>query len=122
MAKKFKVYSKKTCVTCKKALAFLDDKKIAYEAGEIEKSRPSKQLLESLVDPANVKASLNSRSAIYKQKNMGQKLPDKKTAIELMLKDPNLIKRPVIVNETGKAPNYIIAGFEPESLKQFLKR
>lgn len=113
---KLTVYEKKTCVTCKKALAYLDQNNVDYDKHPIETSPPPKSVLESLIDPNNVKASLNTRSAIYKQKGLGDNLPDKKTAITLMLEDANLIKRPVIVK--GKNA---LQGFNEDQLKAFLK-
>lgn len=65
-----------------------------------------------------MKASLNSRSAIYKAQNLGKNVPDKQTAIALMLQDPNLIKRPVMVNDQG----HMIQGFDPDQWKAFLRR
>ena len=110
-------YGKKTCITCQKAKAFLEGQKIAFEEFPIETQPPSKEILDQLINGNNVKASLNTRSAIYKEKNLGKDVPDKKTAIALMLKDPNLIKRPVIADQNGK----LYQGFDEESLKQFLK-
>lgn len=112
-----KFYGKNTCVTCKKAKAFLESKKQAYTEFAIETQPPSKAVLEKLVDAQNVKASLNVRSAIYKAQKLGENLPDKKTAIALMLQDPNLIKRPVILDDQGR----VYQGFEEASLTRFLK-
>lgn len=116
MALKF--YGKKSCITCKKAKAFLDDQRVTVEEFAIEIQPPSRKVLEKLVDPANVKASLNARSTLYKEKNLGKNVPDAKTAIDLMLQDPNLIKRPVILAEDGT----LYQGFDEESLKAFLKK
>lgn len=109
-------YGKKTCVTCQKAKAFLESQHIAFEEFPIETQPPTLEVLEKLVDEADVKASLNSRSAIYKEKNLGKNLPDKKTAIQLMLVDPNLIKRPVLINAKGA----LYQGFDEAGLKAFL--
>jgi arsenate reductase (glutaredoxin) len=117
LAMALRFYGKKTCITCQKAKAFLEAHKVSFEEFPIETQPPSKEILEQLIDDSNVKASLNTRSAIYKEKNLGKDVPDKKTAIVLMLKDPNLIKRPVIVDKNGK----LYQGFEEESLKKFLK-
>ncbi len=111
-------YGKKTCVTCQKAKAFLEEHKVAFEELPIETQPPSEAALAKLVNEADVKASLNSRSAIYKAQNLGKNVPDKQTAIALMLQDPNLIKRPVLVNEQG----HMIQGFDADQLKAFLKR
>ncbi|MGE0199820.1 MAG: arsenate reductase family protein [Candidatus Melainabacteria bacterium] len=94
---KLTVYQKKTCITCKKALAWLDAQGADYTALDIETTPPDATILEKLIDANGVKASLNSRSKLYKEKKLGDKLPDKATAIKLMQQDPNLIKRPVVV-------------------------
>lgn len=109
-------YGKKSCITCKKAAAFLTGQNVRFEELPIETQPPSKAILEQLVDEANIKASLNTRSAIYKEKNLGKSLPDKQAIIALMLKDPNLIKRPVLINDQGA----LYQGFDEASLKQFL--
>lgn len=91
-------FDKKTCGTCKKAQAYLNENKVAFEIVDIIKDPPDQKLLERFIDGENVKPYLNSRSAIYRELKLGQNLPDKAKAIELMLQDPNLIKRPFIVN------------------------
>ncbi|MEB3286434.1 MAG: arsenate reductase family protein [Vampirovibrionales bacterium] len=110
-----KIYQKKTCVTCKKALAYLDAQGIDYEAIDIEKQPPSAMVLKKLVDPKNIKASLNTRSAIYKAKNLGADKVSTEQIFALMQEDPNLIKRPVLIKD-GKA----ILGFDEAEYKAFL--
>jgi Spx/MgsR family transcriptional regulator len=109
-------YGKKTCITCQKAKAFLEEHQVAFEEFPIETQPPSKAELEKLVNETDVQASLNSRSTIYRAQNLGKNVPDKQTAIALMLQDPNLIKRPVLINDQGQ----IAQGFDAERLKAFL--
>lgn len=111
-------YDKTTCGTCKKAKSFLENAQVKVEIHDIVKDPPTKDMLEQLIDPENVKASLNIRSTLYKEKNLGDNIPSKKDAIRLMLTDPNLIKRPVIVSENGR----IYQGFDETTLKAFLKK
>jgi Spx/MgsR family transcriptional regulator len=115
---KLAFYGKKSCITCQKAKAFLEDQKVAFEEIPIEKTPPDRKVLEQMIKANGLKSSLNSRSALYKEKNMGQQLPDEKTAIALMLQDPNLIKRPVILKPDGA----LYVGFDPDSLKGFIKK
>ena len=91
------VYQKSTCGTCKKATAYLDGKNVVYTSCDILTAPPTRELLEKHIDAANVPSFLNSRSALYRDRGMKNNPPDKKTAIDLMLQDPNLIKRPVII-------------------------
>lgn len=112
------VYEKKTCITCKKALAFLDEQGIAYERKDIVQDPPDEALLSQVVDEANPKASLNVRSSLYKEKNLGKANLGKSELIDLMRQDPNLIKRPLIVNTKD---NTLYQGFDPDTLADFLK-
>ncbi len=114
---KLTVYQKKTCITCKKAMTYLDDLGVPYDAKDIVTEPPSRPLLEAAVDENNLKAAMNSRSAIYKEKNLGKATLSKAQLIDLMLADPNLIKRPLIVNDTKKP--YL--GFDADTLKAYLK-
>ena len=90
-------FDKKTCGTCKKAQVYLNESQVDFEKVDIINSPPDRALLEKFIDGNNIKPYLNSRSAIYRELKLGQNLPDKARAIELMLQDSNLIKRPFIV-------------------------
>ena len=58
---------------------------------------------------------LNTRTSLYRERNMKQKPPSKDEAIKLMLKDANLLKRPVILKGKKK-----LTGFNEAELKAFL--
>lgn len=106
-------YDKSTCGTCKKAKAFLDEHDVSFNIVDIITRPPSRELLEDAIDEGNVKAFLNPRSAIYRERKLGQSIPTKDEAIDLMLRDPNLIKRPVIIK--GQTVTF---GFNPEELER----
>ena len=110
------VYDKKTCGTCKKAKAFLDKLGVEYTLKNIETEPPPPKVLEHAIKADDVKSALNSRSNIYREKQLSQNLPDKPTAIRLMEEDPNLIKRPFIVREDGDC----YMGFNETTLKAFV--
>jgi Spx/MgsR family transcriptional regulator len=109
------VYQKKTCITCKKALAYLDKHRVDYTSVDIEKQPPSEAILKLLIDPKNPKASLNTRSAIYKAKDLGKVDASVSQLLAWMKEDPNLIKRPVVVQ--GKS---VIQGFDEDEYKAFI--
>ena len=71
--------------------------------------------LRELIGDDPIESFLNTRTALYRERNMKQKPPSKDEAIKLMLKDPNLLRRPVIVK--GKK---ILTGFNEAELKQLL--
>ena len=58
---------------------------------------------------------LNTRTSLYRERNMKQKPPSKDGAIKLMLKDPNLLKRPVIIKGTKK-----LTGFDEAEVRILL--
>ena len=59
---------------------------------------------------------LNQRSPAFKAMNLAGKPLTPDQAIALMAKDPNLIKRPIVV-----AGKQIIAGFDRDSLRAAVK-
>ncbi len=116
------VYAKSTCGTCRKARAYLDEQGVSFEVVDIISQPPDRALLEATVDAANVRAYLNPRSAIYRERKLGREPPTKAEAIRLMLKDPNLIKRPLIIKggdnavEPGSVRTAVTFGFNPVEL------
>ena len=68
-----------------------------------------------MIGDGPIEKFLNSRTPLYREKNMKQKPPSKDEAIKLMLKDPNLLKRPVIIKGNTK-----LTGFNEAALKELL--
>jgi len=65
-------------------------------------------MLEKLIDENHLEDFINKRSPSYKERNLGARKLTKKQAIELMLEDPNLIRRPIVVRDAKRA----IFGFD----------
>jgi len=110
---KITFYWKPTCSTCKKVKKFLEERGHELELRDLDEYQPPRSLLENQVDARNVKAYLNTRSQTYIDHNLKEEPPTKKGAIELMMRDPSLIKRPIIVS--GKI---VIFGNDEEALKE----
>jgi arsenate reductase-like glutaredoxin family protein len=68
--------------------------------------------LEALIGSANAIEFLNTRSASYRQQGFKQQPPTKAQAIELMARDPNLIKRPIAMKGDTK-----VLGFDQAKLR-----
>ena len=64
--------------------------------------RPTRELLGRLIDEQGLDAVLSSRSPAYKARNLGARKLSKSEAIDLMLEDPNLMRRPLVLSR-GKA-------------------
>lgn len=110
------VYAKKSCQQCKRALSFLDKKGVTYQLKDIVHEPPPRSLLEKVIRAENIYASLNQRSTTYKDNHLGKRRTTKNEAIRLMLKDPNLIKRPLIIKD-----NRAYQGFDEKSLIEFVQ-
>ncbi|MBI4402669.1 MAG: Spx/MgsR family RNA polymerase-binding regulatory protein [Deltaproteobacteria bacterium] len=109
------VYAKRSCIQCKKALAFLNRKGVHYQMKDIVHEPPPRSLLEKVIKAENIYASLNQRSTTYRDNHLGKRRTTKNEAIRLMLKDPNLIKRPLIIKD-----NRAYQGFDEKSLLDFV--
>jgi len=72
--------------------------------------------LESLIGERDHKSFINTRNEMYREKKMAEKPPSRADAIKLMSKNPNLIKRPIVLRG-GK----ILLGFDEEAYRKLLK-
>ncbi len=93
----------------------MQSKKVDFEEREYGKNPFNEKELRNLIGDDPVEPFLNTRTPLYREKNMKQKPPGKDEAIKLMLKDPNLLKRPVIIKGKKK-----LTGFNEAALKDLL--
>jgi arsenate reductase (glutaredoxin) len=82
---------------------------------KFEESPLSEKELREIIGDEPIEKFLNTRTPLYRERNMNQKPPSKEEAIKLMLEDPNLLKRPVIIKGKKK-----LAGFNEAEVKQLL--
>lgn len=54
-------------------------------------------MLERYVDESRLDEFLNKRSPAYKERGLEGRKLTKREAIDLMLEDPNLIRRPIVI-------------------------
>jgi arsenate reductase (glutaredoxin) len=108
------IYGIKNCDTMKKARAWLDKHGIAYAFHDYKTAGIERDKLERWAGNAGWEVLLNRAGTTFR------KLPEKdkvglneKKAIALMMKQPSMIKRPVIELGAGK----LLVGFAPESYK-----
>ena len=93
----------------------MQSKKVDFEEREYGKNPFSEKELRELIGGDPIEPFLNTRTPLYRERNMKQKPPSKDEAIKLMLKDPNLLKRPVIVKGKKK-----LTGFNEAEVKELL--
>ena len=67
------------------------------ESRDMDKQPLSGKELKELIGARDYKLFLNSRNELYRERNMAETPPTRVEAIRLMSRNPNLIKRPVVV-------------------------
>jgi len=86
------------------------------ESRDLDKERLSASELEELIGQRDYKEFLNPRNELYRTRNMKEHPPSRTEAIQLMAKEPNLIRRPVVIRGS-----HMVLGFEEEAYKKLLK-
>jgi arsenate reductase len=67
------------------------------ESRDLDKERLSEAELDQLIGSHDYKQFLNTRNELYRRRNMKDRPPTRAEAIKLMAKEPNLIRRPVVL-------------------------
>ena len=86
------------------------------DARDLDKDPLSEAELESLIGSRDYRQFLNTRNELYRARNMAEKPPAREEAIRLMARNPNLIRRPVLIH--GRQ---ILLGFDEQAYKELLK-
>lgn len=113
-----KVFIYKKCGTCRKALKWLDERKMPYEVHPIRETPPSRQeLKQGLQTMGGIRKILNTSSQDYRDLGLKDQLDsmDEEKIFSLMQENGNLVKRPFVVKE-----NDAFAGFKPEDWEKRL--
>jgi Spx/MgsR family transcriptional regulator len=104
------IYGIKNCDTMKKARTWLDDKGVAYTFHDYKAQGIDRPNLEAWTSEAGWETVLNRAGTTFKKLDDADKQDlTREKAIELMLAQPSMIKRPVLEKD-GK----LIVGFKPE--------
>jgi Spx/MgsR family transcriptional regulator len=93
----------------------LQAKKVSFEEREYGKNPFTEKELREIIGDGPIEKFLNTRTPLYRERNMKQKPPTKDEAIKLILKDQNLLKRPVIIKGKNR-----LTGFNEAEVKELL--
>lgn len=88
------MYGIKNCDTIKKAQKFLTAQGVEFEFIDFRQTPISEQTLKGFVDGVGWDKLINKRSTTYRNLNDNEK---QNISLALTLKNPTLIKRPVLV-------------------------
>jgi Spx/MgsR family transcriptional regulator len=112
--KSVKFLAKSTCATCRKARQFMEKRGIHLNYRDLVKERLSSSELEELIGRHDHQEFLNPRSELFRKKNMKDNPPSRREAIGLMARNPDLIRRPVIV-----AGGRVVIGYDENGMIRF---
>lgn len=85
---------------------------------DLAKERPPRALLERLIDASRLEEFVNTRSPAYKERGLDVTKMTKKQAIDLMMEEPNLIRRPLVLRDDERA----VFGWKPEDIEALARR
>ena len=80
---------------------------------DINREPPTREFLEKHIDPDRFLEYVSTRSPVFKELGLPR---SKKQAIDLMMKNPNLIRRPIVIKGST-----VIFGFDKERYGKIVK-
>ena len=104
------LYGIKNCDTVKKARKWLEQHTIAYQFHDFRADGLTQDLLQTLIDHADLSLLLNKRSTTFR--NLADDIKNNLTdevVIKAILEQPTLLKRPLLLNE-----NKLTIGFKDD--------
>ncbi len=106
------IYSYSRCSTCRKAISWLELNEISFEAFDIVKSPPTKDLLEKALKELPTRNSLFNTSGLsYRALGASVvKAMNDDEVVDALFADGKLIKRPFLITDKGE----FLIGFKPE--------
>ena len=109
MSDVLKIYTYNKCSTCRKAIAWLEEKNIEYQLIDIINTPPTKnQFYLAMKQLGAIKYLLNTSGKSYRSIGANKiKSMSEDQIIKLLISDSKLIKRPFVINNNGD----ILVGF-----------
>ena len=86
------------------------------ESRDLSMDRLTEAELDARIGQRDYKESLNPRNELYRAQNMTEHPPSRAEAIQLMAKEPNLIRRPILIRGSQ-----MVLGFDEDAYKKLLK-
>ena len=114
-----KVYAYTGCSTCRNALKFLQERKVAHEVIAIRETPPTKAELKRMlaVYGGALRKLFNTSGQDYRALGIGEKLDGLTVdqALTLLNGNGNLVKRPFVLTKESGA-----VGFKPEEWEKMI--
>ncbi|MBI2219646.1 MAG: hypothetical protein HYU53_00360 [Acidobacteria bacterium] len=88
----------------------MDEQQIDVEERDINRDPPTREFLEQHIDATRFLDFVSTRSPVFKERPLPK---SKKEAIDLMMQQPNLIRRPILVRGSK-----VIFGFDKDKYQE----
>ncbi len=113
-----KLYGITQCDTVKKARTWLASQRQDIPFHDFKKAGIERELLERWLDRVEWHDLVNKKGTTWRQLNEAEKeaVKDRDSAIELMLKKPSVIRRPIL-----ESKNRIVVGFDETVYSEFFQ-
>ena len=85
------------------------------ESRDLDEERLTEAELDELIGERDHKDFLNTRNELYRTRKMKEHPPSRTEAIKLMAKEPNLIRRPMVLQGSQ-----MVLGFDEEAFRKLL--
>jgi arsenate reductase len=86
---------------------------VEFSSRDLDKQKLSEDELDKLIGKRDYKEFLNMRNELFRKLNMKQHLPSRSEAIRLMAREPNLIRRPLLIHGAQ-----IVIGFDESAYRK----
>jgi arsenate reductase-like glutaredoxin family protein len=86
------------------------------ESRDLDKERLTEAEIDELIGSRDYKEFLNTRNELYRTRNMKEHPSSRAEAIKLMAKEPNLIRRPIVIRRSQ-----MVLGFGEEAYRKLVK-
>ena len=98
---KITIYVKPTCTTCRKVLKILRETETDFDSVNYFEEPLNKKTLTNLIKQLGIppRELLRKNEAIYKELGLSKKDLTDSEIIDLMIKHPDLIQRPIVVKD-----------------------
>ncbi len=95
------IYHKPTCTTCRQTVQMLKDSGTPFKAVNYYEQTFTKEQLQRILKKAGLspKDALRTKEDIYKELGLAKKELSDDALLDLMVKHPDLIQRPLVVRD-----------------------
>src|SRR5215469_1646800 len=108
----YQKHQKPTRTTCRKARGLLLEEELAFDFRDLGKQCLTGAELDELIGEPDYKEFLSTRNELYRKRKK-QKPPSRTEAIKLMAREPNLIRRPLLIRGSQ-----ILFGFDQAAYRK----